>query len=101
MRKEIIVDNKEEKKLIEALRAKNDSKSARIQKLLDLPDLTKKENSPVKIIVNQVMQLPRFKEFDVIDIPRIVTVQENFDLLNTPADHPSRRETDTYYVTEK
>jgi len=31
---------------------------------------------------------------------RIVSVEDNFDLLNTPKDHPSRRETDTYYITD-
>jgi phenylalanyl-tRNA synthetase alpha chain len=37
----------------------------------------------------------------LVDFPRIVSVQDDFDLLNTPKDHPSRRETDTYYVTDK
>src|SRR3989344_4996911 len=66
--------------------------------MLALPDLTKKENSPVKIINDVVMNLPRFKDFDIIDIPKIVTVKDDFDLLNTPVDHPSRRESDTYYI---
>ncbi len=35
-----------------------------------------------------------------MDFPRIVTVEQNFDVLNTPKDHPSRRETDTYYLDE-
>jgi len=37
----------------------------------------------------------------LIDFPRIVTVEENFDLLNAPANHPSRKETDTYFLDEK
>jgi phenylalanyl-tRNA synthetase alpha chain len=62
--------------------------------------LTKKEKSPIKIIADQVVNLPRFADFDLIDFPRVVSVQDNFDLLNTPKDHPSRRETDTYYVSQ-
>ncbi len=100
MRKNIIINNDKEKALILELEAKKDIKSERIKRLLELPDLTKKENSPIKILADQVMNLQRFSDFDVIDFPRIVTVKENFDVLNTPKDHSSRRETDTYYVTE-
>jgi len=32
------------------------------------------------------------------DIPPVVTVQQNFDSLNIPLEHPSRSRTDTYYV---
>ncbi len=101
MHKDIIIDNKEEKALIADLKTRSDVKAERIKKLLALPDLTKKENSPIKIVADRVMALPRFADFDTVDFPRIVTLQENFDLLNTPDDHPSRREGDTYYVTKK
>jgi phenylalanyl-tRNA synthetase alpha chain len=32
------------------------------------------------------------------DLPAIVTVQQNFESLGIPADHPGRSRTDTYYV---
>jgi len=101
MRKNIIIENSEENDLVKDLEKRDDIKAKRIKKLLKLPDLTKKENSPVKILVDQIINLPRFKDFDLVDFPKIVTVEENFDLLNTPKDHPSRRETDTYYLTDK
>src|SRR3989344_5176941 len=101
MGQNIIIKNEREAELIKDLKAKNDVKSERIKRLLELPDLTKKEHSPVKILADQVINLPSFIDFDLVDFSRIVTVEENFDLLNSPADHPSRRETDTYYVTEK
>jgi len=94
----IIVNNEKEQALIVDLEAKKDINSERIKKLLALPDLTKKESSPVKILFDQILKLPRFADFDTIDFPRVVTVEENFDILNTPKDHPSRKETDTYYV---
>ena len=101
MRKNIVIQDLKEKALIGELAARNDVKSERIKRLLALPDLTKKENSPVKILFDQIIKLPRFKDFDLVDFPKIVTVEENFDLLNTPKDHPSRSQTDTYYVTDE
>ena len=98
--KNIVIEDKKEKELIKELEARTDIKAERIKRLLKLPDLTKKENSPVKILFDQIVKLPRFKDFDLVDFPRIVTIEEDFDLLNTPKDHPSRRETDTYYVDE-
>lgn len=101
MKQHIIIDNQKEKDLIADLESKQDINSERIKKLLALPDLTKKENSPVKILVDRVMGLDRFADFDVIEFPRIVKVEENFDVLNAPKDHPSRRETDTYYLSKE
>ncbi len=100
MRK-IVIEDKEEKKLIEELNNRNDIKAERIKRLLALPDLTKKENSPVKILFDQIINLPRFEGFDIVEFPKIITVDQCFDLLNTPKDHPSRRETDTYYVDKE
>ncbi len=98
--KNIVINDPEEQALIAALEKRSDVKAERIKRLLRLPDLTKKEHSPVKILFDQIKALPRFKDFDLVDFPRIVTVEQNFDLLNAPADHPSRRETDTYYVDQ-
>lgn len=100
MNRYIIVDNREEKAIIAELEKRTDIKAERLKKLLALPDLTKKENSPVKILFDCIINLPRFGDFDLVDFPRIVSVAQNFDLLNTQKDHPSRRETDTYYLTE-
>ncbi len=98
MSKKIIITNPEEDSLIKLLEKRRDVKSERIKRLLKLPDLTKKENSPVRIIVDKIKELPRFSDFDLVDFPKIVSVENNFDLLNTPKDHVSRNETDTYYI---
>jgi phenylalanyl-tRNA synthetase alpha chain len=100
MSKNIVIEDQKEKDLIQELETKTDIKAERIKRLLKLPDLTKKENSPIKIVLDQIVELPIFKDFDLLDIPRVVTVQDDFDVLNTPKDHPSRRETDTYYLDE-
>jgi phenylalanyl-tRNA synthetase alpha chain len=100
MRKNIKIEDPKEQELIKELEQRTDTKAERIKRLLKLPDLTKKENSPVKILVDRILELPRFKDFDLIEIPKIVTVEDDFDLLNTPKDHPSRRESDTYYLDD-
>ena len=99
MRHNIVITDKKEKDLLAELDKRTDFKSLRMKRLLALPDLTKKANSPVKILFDQILKLPRFADFDIVDFPKIVTVEQDFDLLNTPKDHPSRRENDTYYVT--
>ncbi len=83
---------------LKELKQKNDITAQRIKRLLTLPDLTLRENSPLKFIVDKILAMEMFKDFDVVEIPEIVSVRDNFDLLNAPLDHPSRKETDTYYV---
>jgi phenylalanyl-tRNA synthetase alpha chain len=98
MRKNIVIKDPNEEVLIKELEKRTDIKAERIKRLLALPDLTKKENSPVKILFDQILNLPKFADFDVVEFPKIITTEQCFDLLNTPKDHPSKRETDTYYL---
>ena len=100
MRHTISIIDPNESKLRAELDARTDFKALRMKRLLALPDLSRKANSPVKILFDAVMNLPRFKDFDVIEFPKIVNIDQNFNWLNTPKDHPSRRETDTYYVND-
>ena len=71
MRKNIVIEDKKEKELIKELEKRTDIKAERIKRLLKLPDLTKKENSPVKILFDQILKLPRFKDFDIVDYSNI------------------------------
>lgn len=97
-RKHIIVKDGISDNLGKEVKKKTDTNSLRIQRLLALPDLSRKENSPIKFIADKILGIPEFQDFDVIQIPEIVSVRDNFDLLNASKDHPSRKETDTYYV---
>lgn len=98
MRKNIVINDSKEQELISELEKRTDVKAERIKRLLALPDLTKKEGSPVKILVDQIINLPRFKDFDLVEIPKITTVEKEFDILNSPKDHPTRKETDTFFL---
>ncbi len=100
MNKHIVIEDKNQEVLIGKLQKRTDTKAERIKRLLALPDLAKKENSPVKILFDQIINLPRFKDFDIVEFPKIITTEQCFDLLNTPKDHPSRKETDTYYLDD-
>ena len=100
MRRDIVIKDPKRDVLIKELEKRTDVKAERIKRLLSLPDLTKKENSPVKILFDQIINLPMFEDFDLVEFPRITTVEECFDLLNMPQDHPARKETDTYYLDD-
>ena len=52
MRKIIKITDPKEDELLAELEKRTDFKSLRIKRLLALPDLTKKPNSPVKILVD-------------------------------------------------
>lgn len=82
------------------LSARQDFEALRIRRLLSLPDLTRTPQSPLKLMVDAVLALLRFQDFDVLEIPAVVSTADNFDVLNTPPDHPSRRPTDTYYLDD-
>ena len=97
-RQYIVADDPIAEKLEQEIKTKKDTNATRVQRLLSLPDLSRKENSPIKFIIDKITAIPEFKDFDVIKIPEIVSVRNNFDLLNAPADHPSRKETDTYFL---
>ena len=97
-RENIVAKDQTSEKLLKEIENKNDIKSERIKRLLAMPDLSRKINSPLKFIIDAILALPIFKDFDILEFPEIVSVRDNFDLLNAPAEHPSRKETDTYYV---
>lgn len=55
---------------------------------------------PLKETIYELEELFESMGFMVLDGPEIETVENNFDLLNTPDDHPSRDLTDTFYFDE-
>ena len=80
------------------LAARTDPKAARIRWMLGLPDLSRLPGSPVQHLVQRTLSAPCLAGADTVEFPEIVSVARNFDLLNAPSDHPSRRPSDTYYV---
>lgn len=96
----IVVDDPIEKELLLEVKTKKDTNALRIQRLLGLPDLSRKENSPIKFLIDKIIAIPEFKDFDIIQTPEIVSVKDEFDFLNFPQSHPGRKETDTYFLNK-
>lgn len=101
MHQEIIIHSEEEKKLIDGLTNRKDIKSERLKRVLALPDLSRTPGSPLKIMVDRVLTIPEFADFDIIKIPEVIPTEILFDLFDFAKDHPARSESDTYYVDEK
>lgn len=87
-----------EKGVLASFAKKNDFVAQRIKQLMLLPDLTRKADSPLKFIIDKILMMPDFRGFDTVVTPETVTIKNGFDALNIPADHPSRKTTDTYFV---
>lgn len=101
MRSEIIAESKDEKEILAALSGKTDPESQRLIRFLRMPDLSRKEGSPISELVKRILSIPDFKDFDVIKCPEIVPVKESFDLFNFPDNHPARSHSDTYYLNDE
>jgi len=55
---------------------------------------------PINIVQTQLEDLFISLGFDIIEGPHVETVYHNFDALNSPHNHPSRDEADTFYFTD-
>ena len=95
---EIIIDSPEEQKLRAELQKRTDPDGLRIARFLKMPDLSRREGSPIAEIANRILASPYFQGLDVIKTPEIVPASVSFDLFDFPADHPARSPSDTYYV---
>lgn len=98
--KEIVIEDATEKRLIADVNKRTDADGLRLRRFLDLPDLSRTEASPLYEIVQRTLQVPALKDFDIIKIPEINSVEILFDLFNMPAGHPARSKSDTYYIDD-
>lgn len=99
-RQHIQVSLEEEKKLKQELENRTDSESTRLKRYIAMPDLTRTEGSPLKVVTEITLNLPSLKDFDIIDTPEIISPELVFDLFNFPKDHPARSRSDTYYTDQ-
>ena len=97
----IKIGSEEESKLRDALAARHDPESERLKRFLNMPDLSRTPGSPLAELVDRILAIPSFADFDRIEAPEIVPTDVSFDVFNFPPDHPSRSASDTYFVDEK
>src|SRR5205809_545548 len=100
MSQEIIISSPEEAKLRAELKNRTDAEALRMQRFLEMPDLSRTEGSPIHELAERIVALPDFQNFAVVKVPEIVPVKESFDLFNFPLDHPARSKSDTYYLND-
>lgn len=98
---ELKIQSKEADKLIKALKEKHDSDSERLKRFLAMPDLSRTFGNPLEDLARRVVNLPRFRDFYVLNVPEIVRYDLSFDMFNFPADHPARNPSDTYFLNKE
>lgn len=97
-RREIVIEDKEEKRLLAELERRTDAEGRRLKRFLAMPDLSRAPGSPIRELVERILAIPEYQDLDVIKVPEIVPARESFDLFNFPPDHPARSRSDTYYL---
>lgn len=98
---DITIPRDDENRLREEIAKRDDPQAKRMQRYLDMPDLSRTPGSPIYEIVELVKRVPTLKEFDDINIPEIVPSHVSFDLFDFEPGHPVRSESDTYYVDKE
>lgn len=97
----IEINSSEEEKIKKSLEERDDAEAKRLLRFLDMPDLSRIKEGPLKELVDRVADTEVLKNFDNIKIPEIVPTNVSFDLFNFSHDHPARSRSDTYYIDEK
>lgn len=95
------ISRSEEEAILKGLENRNDAEAIRIKRYLSMKDLSRTEDSPLFDMVERVKNVPALKDFDVIDIPEVISTEILFDLFDFAPDHVARSKSDTYYVDEK
>lgn len=96
----LIIQTEEEQQLREELKTRTDAESKRILRYLEMKDLSRTEGSPLHQMIERLLALPQFSDFDTVQVPEIVPTDISFDLFNFPDNHPARSRSDTYFVTD-
>ncbi len=93
----ITISREEEETIIDHLKNRDDTDAKRMLRFLEMPDLTRIDGHPMQEIVKRITLIKNFKDFDIIDVPEIMSTEIAFDLFDFPIDHPARSKSDTYY----
>ena len=56
---------------------------------------------PISQIIDEVSEIFMGMGFSIAEGPEVETVENNFDALNAPVDHPSRDMSDTFYINSE
>ncbi len=98
--KEYKISLTEENAIKKTLTERTDAEAKRIQKYIDMPDLSRTSGSPLHEIIERVKDLSILKGFDNVVIPEIIPTKILFDLFDFAPNHPARSKSDTYYADD-
>ncbi len=99
-KKRIEIDASEETRMLKNLKRRDDFEAERLLRYLNMPDLSREADSPLKELVSRILKIKRLSDFDDIKVPEIVPADISFDLFNFPEDHPARKRSDTYFIDD-
>jgi hypothetical protein len=68
----ISISRDDEKAPITSLNMRTDIEAQRILKLYDMPDLTRTSGHPLTLLIDRIVHLPIFDDFDIVETPEIV-----------------------------
>ncbi len=97
---EINISRDEEMRLRAEVDTRNDFEALRIRRYLAMPDLSRTPPSPLYELVERIRAIPNFKNYDVINVPEIMSTDIAFDQFDFPKDHPARSKSDSYFIDD-
>ena len=97
----IEVPRAEERRLRADLEKRTDVDAMRMMRYLKMPDLSRTPDNPLYELVQRILAIPDFKNYDIIEVPEIVGMEVVFDLFDFPKDHPARSKSDSYFVDDR
>ena len=96
----ITINSEEAASILNALADRHDPAGERMKRFLAMPDLSRTPGNPLHELTQRIVDLPDFKNFDIVEAPEIVSADISFNLFNFPPDHPARSRSDTYYIND-
>lgn len=96
--KHLTIETREELEVREHLESQHDAISERMKRFLAMPDLSRTQGSPIHELVERIVAISDFKDFDIVRVPEIVPADKSFDLFDFAPEHPARSPSDTYYI---
>ena len=97
---DIKIAKTEENRLKQELEKRTDIEATRMKRYLAMPDLSRTQHNPLYELVRRILTIPDFKNYDVIEVPEVISTDIVFDLFNFPKDHPARSRSDSYFVDD-
>jgi len=95
---ELLIDEKD--RLIAAIELKRQFDVERIDVTLPASQVHQGTYHPLYHVLDEIKAIFIGMGYEIAEGPEVETVYHNFDALNAPIDHPSRSESDTFYITD-